>query len=94
MPALPGSISSTFTAAQTALWEQAKTQALPKCKKLGLSDAAVINSLARYLKATNFQIPIAIQRVMEYSFWMKSINSAEDIERYYPVSKDFVNPQV
>ena len=30
----------------------------------------------------------------EYSFWMKSINSAEDIERLYPVSKDYKDSHV
>ncbi len=87
-------MSSTFTAAQKAIWEQAKVQALAKCRKLGLSDEAILHSLTRYLKATNFQIPLAIQRIMDYSFWMKSINLAEDIERFYPINKEYVDPQV
>jgi hypothetical protein len=55
---------------------------------LGLPEKAVLCSLARYLLATHFDITAAIQRLMEYGFWMKSINSKEDIERLYPISKE------
>jgi len=88
------SISSHFTAAQKTAWEQAKVQALSKCKKLNLPESVILNSLARYLKSTNFQAILAMSKIMEYSFWMKSINTGEDIDRFYPINKEHVDAQV
>jgi hypothetical protein len=59
-----------------------------------MPDEAIVNSLARYLVTSKFQIPIAIQKIMEYSFWMKSINSSEDIERLYPINKEHIDSNV
>ena len=59
-----------------------------------MSDEAIINTLARYLVATKFQIPNAIQKIMEYNFWVKSINSSEDIERLYPINQEHIDSDV
>ena len=91
---ISGSISSQFTPTQKVVWEQAKEQALAKCKKLGLPDSLILCALARYLKSTNFQVTLAIQKIMEYNFWINSITSAEDMTRFYPISKEYVDPQV
>jgi len=59
-----------------------------------MTDEAIINTLARYLVVSKFQIPNAIQKIMEYSFWMKSINSSEDIERLYPINREYIDSNV
>jgi len=73
---------------------KAKVQALAKCCKLGLNDSTITFALTRFLTATQFQIAPAIQRVVDYIFWQKSINSNEDIEQLYPINKDYIDSQV
>eukprot|EP00826_Nyctotherus_ovalis_P007484 TRINITY_DN1187_c0_g1_i21.p1 TRINITY_DN1187_c0_g1~~TRINITY_DN1187_c0_g1_i21.p1 ORF type:complete len:123 (+),score=16.42 TRINITY_DN1187_c0_g1_i21:92-460(+) len=88
------SLVNAFTAPQKEQWENGKTQALEKCRKLGLDDSTIVNSLTRCLKANNFQISLAIQHIMDYAFSIKSIGDAEDLEGLYPISKDFVAASV
>lgn len=88
------SISSLFTTEQKVIWKQAREQAVVKCKKLGVSNKTILSSLVRHLKSSKFQIPLAIQKLMEYIFWMKSINVKEDIERLYPINKEYTDSKV
>lgn len=88
------SLLDTFTLPQKEQWEKGKIQALEKCRKLGLDDSTIINSLTRCLKANNFQIPMAIQHIMDYAFSIKSITAAEDLEGLYPISKGYIESNV
>lgn len=76
------------------MWNKAKVQVLAKCRKLGFDDSAIIFALTRFLVATQFQIAPAIQRVIDYMFWQKSVDSDWAMEHFYPQSKDHVDSQV
>ncbi len=83
-----GSISEGFTPEQQEIWRQAKKQALVRCKILNMGEEPMLHCLARYLLATKFEISPAIQKLLDYNFWMKSINPKEDIERLYPINQE------
>ena len=75
-------------------WEQGKIQALEKCRKLGLDDSTIVNSLARCMMVNQFQIAAAIKHIMDYAFSIKSISFSEELERFYPISKEYICPNV